>query len=134
MASGLYIVTLNNDEAISVNANDPRIADRCIRVNRSHCKFGKARNLLARRRNYEKVFGSHNINFFPIVELSDIAAAEKLVLAKLHEWRIAGATGRRNEWLHTITPADVERIVIAALVEANVAFTRVGSVVAASGG
>jgi hypothetical protein len=52
-------VALNNEEAISVNANDPRIAARCIRVNKRHCKLGKARDLSARRRNYEKVFGPH---------------------------------------------------------------------------
>jgi len=132
MASGLYIVTLNNEDAISVNANDPRIADRCIKVNKSNCKFGRARDLSARRRNYEKVFGVHNVNFFPIVELPDIAAAENRVLAKLKEWRIAGARVRPNEWLHTIAPADVERTAIAATVEANGAFTRVTSVITAS--
>jgi hypothetical protein len=38
MTSGLYIVTLRNDEPISVNANDPRIADKAIKVTRANCR------------------------------------------------------------------------------------------------
>ena len=37
--SGLYIVTLRNDEPISVNANDPRIADKAIKVTRANCRL-----------------------------------------------------------------------------------------------
>ena len=63
MESGIYIVTLNNEEPISVNANDPRIAHKAIKVTRTNCKFGKARNLKAREKYYFKTFGEHNVNF-----------------------------------------------------------------------
>ena len=64
--SGLYIVTLNNTRPISVNANDPRIADQAIKVTNANCKFGKAQSLKAREKNYFGVFGEHNVNFTPI--------------------------------------------------------------------
>lgn len=126
--SGLYIVTLTNDMPISVNANDPRIADECIKVARGHCKFGKAKRLAARKKNYDKVFGDSNVHFWPIVELDEIASAERIVLARLCEWRMRGRTGRRNEWLEGIAPDEVERIAIGALIDARIPFRHIGSV------
>ena len=72
-----------NEEGIGVNANDPRYAATCLRVNRNNCKLGKAHNLDSRRKNYEKVFKKENVNFFPIVAVSDFGIAEKLVLAQV---------------------------------------------------
>ncbi len=43
--SGIYIVTLNNSEPISVNADDPRYAQTSIKVTRHNCKFGKAESI-----------------------------------------------------------------------------------------
>jgi len=126
--SGLYIVTLNNIAPISVNANDPRIASKCITVTSANCKFGKAKNLVIRARNYEKVFGPENVNFFPIAALEEIASAERTVLAQLSQWRVRGSSGRKNEWLVGIRPKELERIVIAALTEAGFVFRRIGSV------
>jgi hypothetical protein len=126
--TGLYIVTLNNTVPISVNANDPRIASKCITVTSANCKFGKARNLAVRARNYEKVFGAANVNFFPIVALEDIAAAERMVLGELSQWRIRGMSGRRNEWLADIAPKELERIVLATLAKSGFVFQRIGSV------
>ena len=120
---GLYIVTLNNEHPISVNANDPRIAHKCIHVTRLNCKFGKARSLLRRRDNYAKVFGAENVNFRAIALLQDIGAAERLVLKALGEWRIRGRTGRRNEWLAGISAAEVERIAIRSLEAAGMEFS-----------
>ncbi len=125
MASGLYIVTLRNVEAISVNANDPRMADRCIKVTRDNCKFGKARNLDVRRRNYAKVFGEHNVDFRAFVEMDDIALAERLILQKLRKWRIRGATGRLNEWLIGTTRQAIESLAIATLREHGMSFREV---------
>jgi hypothetical protein len=125
--SGLYIVTLNNAEPISVNANDPRIASKCITVTSANCKFGKAKNLSTRARNYEKVFGPENVNFVPIVTLEDIASAERLVLSHLSQWRVRGKSGRKNEWLLGIAPEQLERIVVSTLAEAGYVFQRVGS-------
>jgi hypothetical protein len=127
---GLYIVTLNNVAPISVNANDPRIAAKCIAVTSANCKFGKAKNLSTRSRNYAKVFGIENVNFFPLVTLQDIAAAERTVLNKLAQWQVRGNSGRKNEWLIGINPHELERVAIAALIEAGFAFQRIGSVVA----
>jgi hypothetical protein len=126
--AGLYIVTLNNLEPISVNANDPRMAAKCITVTSANCKFGKAKNLATRSRNYEKVFGVENVNFFPIVAIQDIAAAERTVLNQLSQWRVRGKSGRKNEWLVGISPHELERIALAALTEAGFAFQRIGSV------
>lgn len=125
--SGLYIVTLNNNEPISVNANDPRIASKCITVTRENCKFGKARNLAIRSRNYEKVFGAHNVNFHPIVLLEDITMAERAVLDNLSKWRIRGKSGRMNEWLSGISPKDLEQLIINTITDLGISFQRVGS-------
>jgi hypothetical protein len=119
---GLYIVTLNNEQPISVNANDPRIAHKFIRVSRVNCKFGKAKSLSRRRDNYCKVFGAENVNFKPIALTQDIGLAERLVLKALGAWRIRGNTGRKNEWLVGIEAAEVERIAISSLTAAGVEF------------
>jgi hypothetical protein len=119
---GLYIVTLNNDEPISVNANDPRIAHKCIRVSRLNCKFGKAKSLARRRDNYCKVFGTQNVNFRVIVLTQDIEVAERLVLKALAQWRIRGNTGRKNEWLVGISATEVEHIAIDSLRAVGIPF------------
>lgn len=115
--AGLYLVTLRNEVPISVNANDPRIAARCIHVTREHCKVGKAKRLDVRRRNYDAVFGAHDVEFRVLARLDDIVAAERAILKRLDAWRMRGRTGRRNEWLAGIAPGDVETHVFAALRE-----------------
>ncbi|HET7921475.1 MAG TPA: GIY-YIG nuclease family protein, partial [Gammaproteobacteria bacterium] len=117
--AGLYIVTLNNAVPISVNANDPRIASKCITVTSANCKFGKAKNLATRSKNYESVFGPENVNFFPIVTLENIAAAERAVLDRLSQWRVRGNSGRKNEWLVGISSFEVEHIVLETLTKAG---------------
>ncbi len=87
MSSGIYIVTLENDQPISVNANDPRIADKAIKVNKRNCKVGKAQDLDRREKNYCKVFGLNNVNFTPIVKMRDIDEAEKAILSRLDRYR-----------------------------------------------
>jgi hypothetical protein len=121
---GLYVVALRNDEPISVNAQDPHIAERCIKVSREHCKFGKARNLRLREKNYLKTFGRAFVDFRAIALLDEIALAERLVLARLSAWRVRGTTGRRNEWLHGITPVEVERIALSTLARSGMIFQR----------
>lgn len=119
---GLYLVTLTNEHPISVNANDPRIADRAIKVTRENCKFGKARNLAGRRGNYEKTFGSEYVTFLPIATLSDIDSAEKAILQRLDAYRIRGRTGRRNEWLAGIPPERVIEIAVETLSELDLQY------------
>jgi hypothetical protein len=126
--SGLYIVTLNNEESIGVNANDPRYAATCLRVNRDNCKFGKAHNFDARRKNYEKTFKKENVNFFPIVAVADCGTAEKIVLAQLRTWRVRHVNGRIHEWLVGISPHDLEQLIIATLNNAGLPYQQIGSV------
>ncbi len=113
--AGLYIVSLKNDDPISVNANDPRIADKAIKVTKANCKFGKAKNLAQRKKNYDKVFGETNVSFKPLVLMSEIKEAEKSVLQMLNQHRIRGRTGRKNEWLEKISPNEVKQIVFLTL-------------------
>ncbi|MDA8150929.1 MAG: GIY-YIG nuclease family protein [Nitrospiraceae bacterium] len=115
MKSGIYLVTLNNEDPISVNAHDPRIADRCIRVNHLNCKIGKAKNLERRKKNYFKTFGEENVNFRILVRLLKIEEAEYSIKSNLKKYRIKGNTGRPNEWLENILPEDVIRTVIQTL-------------------
>ena len=115
MESGIYLVTLNNSNPISVNAHDPRTADRCIRVNQSNCKIGKAKNLEARKKNYFKTFGEANVNFRILARLANIEVAEKAIKANLKNFRIRGNTGMPNEWLENILPEEVIKIVVQTL-------------------
>lgn len=119
-ASGLYLVTLNNRVAISVNANDPRIADRCLRVDHRHCKVGRSTDLARRERSYARVFGASNVNFKPLALLSDLAAGERCALRALDAFRMRGDTGRRNEWLAGIDPVAVECLVLSALAASGI--------------
>jgi len=109
--SGLYIVTLKNSEPISVNANDPRRANSSIKVNEMNCKFGKAKCLYRRMKNYQKVFGEQNVNFEPIIFMTEIDEAEKLILNELSTFRVRGKTGKPNEWLVGIQKQMIIQIV-----------------------
>lgn len=115
MKSGLYLVTLNNEEPISVNASDPRIAHKATKVTKANCKFGRAKNLAVREKRYFKDFGEHNVNFKPLVQLEEIDIAEKAILKCLDNYRIRGRTGRKNEWLENINPEAVEATVFSTL-------------------
>ena len=125
--SGLYIVTLNNNNPISVNAQDPRIANKAVKVTKVNCKFGKAKSLEKRRKNYFKTFGEKNVNFIPIILLDEIEIAEKMVLKKLDDYRMRGRTGRKNEWLEGISAQEVEKIILDSLYELGVKFTQIGT-------
>jgi hypothetical protein len=120
--SGLYIVTLNNEDPISVNANDKRKANKCIKVNLLNCKFGKASCLHTRQNNYFKTFGKENVNYHPIALLEDIGEAEDLILKKLLEYRIRGRTGQLNEWMANITKEQLILIIISTLKENEITF------------
>ena len=107
MQSGLYIVTLNNVEPISVNADRPKIADKCIKVNFENCKLGRAKDFATRRKDYFRTFGSENVNFYPIVGMDDFKLAEKIAMPFQDEFRMRGRTGRKNEWLAGTDPFSV---------------------------
>lgn len=118
--SGLYIVTLTNEHPISVNAQDPRRADKTIKVTREHCKFGKAKVLDGRKKNYDKTFGAEYVSFTPIAVLEEITSAEKAILKKLDPYRLRGKTGRKNEWLGDIDSVTVIAIIKETLLEIGV--------------
>jgi len=120
--SGLYLVTLNNEEFISVNANDPRRAKTSIKVNRSNCKFGKAKDLQNREKNYWKVFREQNVNFIPLALMTEIDMAEKMVLKELNKYRVKGRTGMKNEWLENIDYIEVINIAYNILIERKLTF------------
>ena len=108
---GLYVVSLSNEHPISVNADRAR-ADRCIFVNNSNCKFGRAQNLARRHRDYIRTFGAENVTFEVIVLTESPAQLEAAVLARLSNFRIRGLSGRMNEWLAGTTLAEVKRIIV----------------------
>lgn len=113
--SGLYIVTLSNEELISVNAQDRRIADRCLHVNFENCKVGRSKNLPARDRNYWRTFGKSFVTFETIALTDDLSHAERSVLAVLHPWRVRSPSARRTEWLSGIEPEKAVNLALAAL-------------------
>lgn len=123
--SGLYLVTLNNEEPISVNANDPRVADKAIKVTKANCKFGRTKNLAVREKGYCKVFGEHNVNFKPLVQLEETDIAEKAILNCLDNHRIRGRTGRKNEWLENINPETVEATVFSTLKKTGIKYEKI---------
>lgn len=100
-----------------MNAQDPRVADKAIKVTKANCKVGKANILEARKMNYHKTFGIENVNFVPIARLSDIDTAEKAILDALDGHRMKGKTGRKNEWLEGIQPEDAIRIALTAITQ-----------------
>jgi len=113
-SSGLYVVTLNNIKPISVNSHDKRIADKCIKVTKNNCKFGKANNFHIRRNNYFKTFGEENVNFHPIATINTelLSTVEKLVLQKLDSYRLRGLSGRKTEWLKSISLKKIKDIAL----------------------
>lgn len=121
---GLYLVTLNNDAPISVNAGDHRIAHRAIEVRRGDVKFGKAANLVRRCHDYRRTFGRENVNFFILAYLPggerDRDRAESDVLETLTPFRIRGATGRLNEWLTGVSASRVRKSVLEALARSDI--------------
>ena len=122
--SGLYVVTLNNEHLISSRADDKRHADKAVKVNKDHCKFGKAKNLAARRNNYYKTFGQDNVNFYPLAALENISRAEKAILKKLTDHKIKGPAGVKTEWLKGIDKDEIINIAFDTLSQLKVVYTR----------
>ncbi len=109
--SGVYVVELLNEQPISVNADRPSRAERCIRVTRENCKYGRAVNLARRQQDYFKTFGSANVRFHYFAVTEHYVAVEAVVGARLAPYRLFGLTGRPNEWLAGISAEEVEAIV-----------------------
>lgn len=120
---GIYIVTLSNEHPISVNAHDPRIADRCVTVTRANCKVGRAQSFIARERSYHKTFGAQHVTFEPIAYTSELLAAERVILKALLQWRLRSPSKRRTEWLEGISASEARQQAIAALRFAGIPFS-----------
>ena len=110
---GIYIVTLNNEIPISINAQDPRYADKVYKANYKNVKVGKAKSLEARMENYFKTFGEDNVNFQPIILTERIDNAEKAIMIGLDSYRVRNpVSNRKTEWLIGITKDHaIEKIV-----------------------
>ncbi len=124
--SGLYLVTLTNEDPISANAHDDRIAETSVAVNQDNCKFGKARSLRNRGKNYCKTFGARYATFQAIaaVSIQDLERAERLVAEQLRPYRIRGPSGRITEWMKGIEPTQVVRIAPKTLEDCGIRFTK----------
>ena len=122
---GVYVVELLNEEPISVNADRPAIADRCIKVTRANCKYGRAVNLARRERDYYKTFGQQNVRFRFFAATEHHAAVEALVGQRLAAFRIPGVSGRPNEWLQGIGAHEVEEVLKSILATLPSSMTRV---------
>ncbi len=121
--SGIYIVTLTNPHPISVNAQNRKLAERCITVTSANCKVGRARSFQVRERNYWRTFGQQHVMLRPIALMRDPRIAERVILAALREWRIRGRYGRLTEWLEGICAADAERIAVGAMRSAQIRYS-----------
>lgn len=121
-SSGLYIVKLSNENFISVNAHDQRIAERCLHVNLKNCKVGRAKNLAAREKCYWRTFGESFVTFDAIALTEDLNHAEKVVLTALNFWRARSPSGRRTEWLSGIEPHKAVALALAALSSEKILF------------
>jgi hypothetical protein len=108
---GVYVVELLNEHPISVNADRQKIAEQCIKVTRENCKYRQAKNLARRRLDYIKTFGEENVRFRFYAVTPHYSLVEATVGMRLKPYRIAGATGRLNEWLQGISSKEVEHIV-----------------------
>ena len=120
--SGLYLVSLRNEKLISVNADRPKISQHCISVNKNHCKFGKAKDLARRQRDYYKNFGAENVIFQSFIVTDHIDQAEHAIRSKLKGYQMRGQTGRLNEWMVGVDTATVREIVVHTMNGSNIPF------------
>lgn len=68
-----------------------------MRISRRNRKFGRAKNLRSRYKNYLDVFDEHAVTFKVIAFLDNFVAVESVCLKRLNRFRIRGASGRRHE-------------------------------------
>jgi len=110
---GIYVVTLNNEIPISINAQDPRCADKVYKANNKNVKVGKTKSLKARMSNYHKTFGEGNVNFHPIILTTQIDDAEKIAMKELERFRVRNPVSKRKtEWLIGITRDEAIELVV----------------------
>ena len=122
--SGIYVVTLNNKTPISINAQDPRYADKVYKANYKNVKVGKAKSLKSRMRNYFKTFGEENVNFLPIIITADIDKAENIIMKKLDDFRVRNPISKvKTEWLIGITRDRAIEIAVSNIYQSNITYS-----------
>ncbi len=126
MEGGIYLVTLNNDNLMSTQAQDRRYDDKKpLHVNKNNCKVGKAQNFNGRMRlGYYRTFGEENVNFIPVVALDadDIVKAEKKIKKRLARWRIKSPSNKLTEWTQGIDSEDIKNIIISTVQEMGIPY------------
>ena len=106
--SGIYIVTLKSEEFMPSQLGD----DESLMVNKHNVKYGKSKNLKKRQQYYEEHFGEKNVNFKVVFLSEDPDADEAIIAEHLTAWRCKSPKNQRPlEWLHTIKPHEVEKII-----------------------
>ncbi len=127
---GIYVVTLNNELPISINAQDPRCADKVYKANNKNIKVGKAKSLKARRDNYFKTFGEENVNFLPIIITKEINEAEKIIMKQLEGFRVRNPiSNRKTEWLIGINSDRAVKIAVENIAQSGIHYKLVKGVV-----
>ena len=122
--SGIYVVTLKNETPISINAQDPRCADKVYKANYKNVKVGKAKSLKARMGNYFKTFGEHNVSFLPIIITKEIDEAEKAIMKELDSYRVRNPVSKRKtEWLLGITRDQAIEIVVTNIYHSSIVYS-----------
>ena len=110
-APGIYAVTLDHDEPVSVNADRPHLAEKSVFVDLLNCKFGRAENLARREKEYRRTFGSEHMTFSVVAVTPNHRAVEAEVMRRLDQYRLRGGTGRATEWLEGIEPSKVIEVI-----------------------
>ena len=118
---GIYIVSLNNEEPISINSQDPRCAEKVYKANKDNIKIGKTKSLKNRRDNYFKTFGERNVNFQVVAITDEIDIAEKAIKNYIDKYRVKNpVSNRKTEWLLGIKKEEALRLVLKAIRQSGV--------------
>jgi len=103
--SGIYFVRLLGEELISVNDHDAKRREHCIMVNLLNCKFGQAKDLRRRMRDYERTFRGRAV-FEVLCETTRSSELESDLKRHFALFRMRGKSGRQHEWLQGIAPKE----------------------------
>ena len=126
MSSGIYIVSLNNAEPISIQQGDSRYDNKDVfKANNKNIKIGKASDFMKRAKNYDKTFGKDNVNFEPLIITDDFENAEQKILDAVKEYRETNPySGRKLEWLSGISMLKAKELLFDTLDHTNIVFDK----------
>ena len=96
----------------AAKAKDP---SKILKVNNANLKFGKSKNLNARKREYQEIFGE-NTNFKIILEIKDykkLVSFEKILKAVFEPYCLRSLmNGVQMEWMKNISIMEAENIIL----------------------